>query len=241
MKEKIDSLNQLFADFDELAALEAISSRFSTPKCSIGMGKEGQVLAHMIFNAQLDIEVFTIDTGRLFEETYDLMAKTMARFDNRVKVYYPNHEFTQELVQSQGINGFYESFEKRRNCCFVRKVEPLSRALNGADLWITGLRAEQSKNRALMRSFEWDAAKEIMKFNPLLHWTSQQVDDYLKQHNIPYNALHDRGFVSVGCAPCTRAIEPGEEERAGRWWWEDSQKECGLHAINTSFERAEKS
>lgn len=136
----------------------------------------------------------------------------------------------EKLVNEIGINGFYDSVENRKSCCFVRKVEPLKRALAGNEVWVTGLRAEQSANRSDMKRIEWDEANQIIKYNPLLDWTFDQMIAYINEKNIPYNPLHNKGFISIGCAPCTRAIEPGEDARAGRWWWEDSKKECGLHA-----------
>jgi len=235
MKDNIESLNNLIAGLDLEAALQAVSSKFSTPKLSIGMGKEGQVLTDMIFRKKIDIEVFTLDTGRLFPETYELIEKTTARYGRDIKVFYPNQDMTQELVQQQGINGFYNSIQSRQNCCFVRKVEPLNRALKDADLWITGLRADQSPNRSTMQIFEWDDVKGVMKFNPILKWTEGQVEAYITKYNVPVNTLHNKGFTSIGCAPCTRAIELGEHPRAGRWWWEKSQKECGLHQVNSQL------
>ena len=229
MKELVNTLNDIVVDQDIIGSVRTVVSKFQNPKLSIGMGKEGQVLAHMIFKEKLPIEVFTIDTGRLYEETYDLIERVGSRYGRGIKVYYPNQDLTQELVLQQGINGFYESLEKRQNCCFMRKVEPLIRALADADLWITGLRAGQSENRRQMNRFEWNEDKQLIKFNPIFHWSKPDVDTYLIDHKVPFNALHDKGFASIGCAPCTRATKPGEDPRAGRWWWENSKKECGLH------------
>jgi phosphoadenosine phosphosulfate reductase len=196
---------------------------------SSSLGQEDQVLTDMIFRNKHDVEVFTIDTGRLFAETYDLLDRTEYRYQSKIKLYFPEAQAVQEFVQENGINGFYESSDNRKSCCEIRKVEPLNRALKNARVWITGLRADQSDNRKNMPLVEWNAAKNLYKFNPLLHWTYEEVLDYIKQNHVPYNALHDQGFISIGCAPCTRAIKAGEDARSGRWWWEMSKKECGLH------------
>lgn len=198
-------------------------------KFSSSLGMEDQVLTDIIFRNKLNIEIFTIDTGRLFYETLDLLDRTEYRYQSKIKLYFPNANDVQQLVQQNGINGFYESVEKRKSCCEVRKVEPLNRALQGANVWVTGIRSEQSENRSNMQLIEWNAAKGLYKFNPLLHWTYDEILNYINTFHVPYNKLHDKGFLSIGCAPCTRAIEPGEDARAGRWWWETSKKECGLH------------
>ncbi|WP_339901178.1 phosphoadenylyl-sulfate reductase [uncultured Cyclobacterium sp.] len=196
---------------------------------STSFGQEDQVITQKIAKNKLPIEIFTLDTGRLFYETYDLWSKTIVKYGVSIKPYYPNTAAVEDLVSSNGINGFYQSVENRKSCCYVRKVEPLKRALQGNKVWITGLRAEQSPNRQNMQLLEWDEGNQILKYNPLLHWTMEEMLDYIKEEGIPYNTLHDKGFISIGCAPCTRAIMPGEDARAGRWWWEASQKECGLH------------
>ncbi|WP_144607391.1 phosphoadenylyl-sulfate reductase [Algoriphagus algorifonticola] len=197
---------------------------------STSLGQEDQVITQLIASQNLPIQIFSLDTGRLFPETLELLARTESKYQTRIKVYYPERETVENLVAEQGINGFYESVENRKSCCFVRKVEPLKRALAGNEVWVTGLRAEQSANRSDMKRIEWDEANQILKFNPLLDWTFEQMISYIEEHKIPYNPLHDKGFISIGCAPCTRAILPGENPRAGRWWWEDSKKECGLHS-----------
>jgi phosphoadenosine phosphosulfate reductase len=197
---------------------------------SSSFGQEDQVITDAIFRNRLPIRVFTLDTGRLFGETYDLMDATRARYGQGFETYFPNTEHIQAFVAEKGFNSFYESIENRKACCGIRKVEPLKRALTGAQVWITGLRAEQSENRADMRLIEWDGANGVLKYNPLLHWSYDEVLAYLQDNNVPDNPLHRKGYISIGCAPCTRAIEPGEHPRAGRWWWEASQKECGLHA-----------
>lgn len=197
---------------------------------SSSLGQEDQVLTDIIFRNSLPVKVFTIDTGRLFPEVYDLIDRTEARYKNRIDVFFPSAPAVEQFVATHGINSFYESVDNRKACCHVRKVEPLGRALAGASVWITGLRAGQSDNRKNMPVLEWDEAKQLYKFNPLINWSLDEVLGYIHRFNVPYNPLHDKGFISIGCAPCTRAIEPGEDARAGRWWWETSHKECGLHA-----------
>jgi phosphoadenosine phosphosulfate reductase len=200
---------------------------------SSSLGQEDQVLTDIIFKNNLPVQIFTIDTGRLFNETYELLDKTTARYKKQVQVYFPEAADVETFVATKGINSFYESVDNRKGCCYIRKVKPLNRALAGAEVWITGLRAEQSENRKDMPIIEWDENRQLYKFNPLIHWTYNEVLDYIKEFNVPYNTLHDKGFISIGCAPCTRAIEPGEDARAGRWWWEASHKECGLHVPAT--------
>lgn len=196
---------------------------------SSSLGQEDQVLTDVIFKNDLPVKIFTIDTGRLFNETYELLDRTTARYKKNIAVYFPNAADVEEFVATKGINSFYESVENRKECCNIRKVIPLNRALAGAKVWITGLRAEQSNNRHDMPMIEWSEEKQLYKFNPLIKWSYDDMISYIEKHNVPYNRLHDKGFISIGCAPCTRAIEPGEDARAGRWWWETSQKECGLH------------
>lgn len=196
---------------------------------SSSLGQEDQVLTDMIYKNALPVKIFTIDTGRLFNETYELLDKTNARYRQNMQVYFPDATDVEAFVQENGINAFYESVEHRKSCCYLRKVKPLNRALAGATVWITGLRADQSDNRQDMPLIEWDAQRQLYKFNPLIRWSYDDMISYINEHNVPYNSLHDKGFISIGCAPCTRAIEAGEHPRAGRWWWETSQKECGLH------------
>ena len=197
---------------------------------SSSLGQEDQVITDAIFKNEIPIRIFTLDTGRLFNETYELLDKISARYKKSIQVYFPEASDVETFVNTKGINSFYESVENRKECCYIRKVKPLNRALQGAKVWITGLRAEQSDNRKNMPMIEWSEEKQLYKFNPLINWTFDDVLEYLKEFNVPYNTLHDKGFISIGCAPCTRAIEPGEDLRAGRWWWETSQKECGLHS-----------
>ena len=197
---------------------------------SSSLGQEDQVITDAIFKNNIPVKIFTLDTGRLFNEAYELLDRTTARYKKDIKVYFPDSADVEEFVSTKGINSFYESVENRKSCCFIRKVKALNRALEGAKVWITGLRAEQSDNRHDMPMIEWSEEKQLYKFNPLIRWSYQDMMKYIEEFNVPYNRLHDKGFISIGCAPCTRAIEPGEDARAGRWWWESSQKECGLHA-----------
>lgn len=196
---------------------------------STSFGQEDQVITALIANSNVAINIFTLDTGRLFQETYDVFHKTLKKYKRHIEVYFPEATDVQNLLNAKGPNSFYESVENRKECCFIRKVAPLTKALKGNSVWITGLRAEQSENRNDLDLFEYDAKFEIIKFNPLLKWTLKEVETYLEKNNVPQNALHKKGFVSIGCAPCTRAIAEGEDIRAGRWWWESSHKECGLH------------
>jgi len=197
------------------------------------LGSEDQIITHLIFSLDLDIQVVTLDTGRLFPETYDLLQQVEERYGKQIKVFYPDATEVEQFVCDNGINGFRKSVQNRKICCNIRKVSPLRRALCGANVWITGLRAEQSDNRS---SLTWvscgDADFGTVKVNPMLDWTLAQVTDYIYAHDIPYNKLHDAGFISIGCQPCTRAVHIGEHPRAGRWWWEHGAQECGLHSDN---------
>ena len=196
---------------------------------STSFGQEDQVITALIAKNDLPITIFTLDTGRLFQETYDVFHKTLKKYKKEIKVYFPEATAVEQLLQEKGPNSFYESVSNRKECCYIRKVAPLTKALKGNAVWITGLRAEQSENRNDLKFFEYDENFEIIKFNPLLKWTLEEVQKYIDDNNVPQNALHKKGFVSIGCAPCTRAIAPGEDIRAGRWSWESSHKECGLH------------
>lgn len=198
---------------------------------STSFGWEDQVISHIIFTNKLDIKVFTLETGRLFPETYYVWNQTIERYGVSIQAYYPQTEQVEKMVSEKGPSSFYDSVENRKDCCGIRKIEPLKRALAGNSLWITGIRAEQSQNREDMHAVEWDASNGLHKFHPIFNWTLEEVKDYIKTHNVPYNPLHDKGFPSIGCAPCTRAVKEGEDFRAGRWWWEDqNKKECGLHS-----------
>ncbi len=197
---------------------------------STSLGAEDQVITHMLATQGFREGIFTLDTGRLFPETYELIEKTCVRYGIRIEVFFPDTGKVEQMVREKGINLFYQSIENRKLCCHVRKTEPLRRALSGKEIWITGLRREQSPTRQDLALAQWDAANQIIKVNPLLEWSEEQVWKYIHQHKIPYNTLHDKGFPSIGCQPCTRAILPGEDVRAGRWWWENPDtRECGLH------------
>lgn len=193
-------------------------------------GIEDQAIAHLIFEGRLDVEVVTLDTGRLFPSTYKVWAATEERYGVRIRSYHPDQAALAAHVADAGINGFYHSKEARTGCCTVRKVEPLGRALAGASAWVTGLRADQSGQRAAVDLASWDSDRQLIKVAPLFDWTRSQVADFCAAEGVPVNELHAQGFLSIGCEPCTRALKPGEPERAGRWWWEsDEAKECGLH------------
>ncbi|HEX5551688.1 MAG TPA: phosphoadenylyl-sulfate reductase [Chitinophagaceae bacterium] len=232
-----DDLNGELESLDLPEALKRVAELFPGQVAfSSSFGQEDMVLTDTIFTQEIPIEIFTLDTGRLFQETYDLMDLTRARYGKYgrdFKIYFPDFHDVEQYVTTKGINAFYESVENRKSCCFIRKVKPLKRALEGQRVWVTGLRAEQSDNRKAIPIWEWDEAFGIYKFNPLIHWSYEEILQYLKTYSVPYNKLHDKGFISIGCAPCTRAIAPDEHPRAGRWWWEDSKKECGLHSQET--------
>ena len=196
---------------------------------STSFGQEDQVITDLIEKSGAAVKIFTLDTGRLFQETYDVFHRTQKKYKTPIKVYFPEAKAVEELLEKKGPNSFFESVENRKECCYIRKVVPLKKALVGNKMWITGLRAEQSENRSNLHLFEYDANFAIVKFNPLLKWTLEEVQKYIDDHNVPQNSLHKKGFVSIGCAPCTRAIVEGEDIRAGRWYWEQSHKECGLH------------
>jgi len=197
---------------------------------STSFGWEDQVITDMIFANDLPVKVFTLETGRLFPETYYVWNRTLEIYNKPIHAYHPDAIALEELVLKKGPNSFYESVENRKECCNIRKIVPLKRALTGNKCWVTGIRAEQSLNRTDMSNLEWDEQNQMIKFHPIFYWSLEEVKAYIKKNNIVYNTLHDKGFPSIGCAPCTRAVQEGEDFRAGRWWWEDqSKKECGLH------------
>lgn len=228
---ELEDIKQQIQSLDPVEALSLLANKFPGQIVfSTSFGWEDQVITHMIFTNDLPIKVFTLETGRLFPETYYVWNRTMEMYEKPIHAYYPNHELLEKMVNAKGPSSFYESVENRKECCGIRKVEPLKRALAGHKCWVTGIRAEQSVNRHDMQNLEWDEQNNLIKFHPIYDWTLDQVKEYIRVHNVPYNTLHDRGFPSIGCQPCTRAIQPGEDFRAGRWWWEDqSKKECGLH------------
>lgn len=232
--EHIEKANELTAELKGKTPQEVLAYFIDRCDQKIGfatsMGAEDQVLTDMICKINKNVNIFTLDTGRLFPETYNLIEKTSKHYDIKIKVFFPDYNKVEEMVQEKGINLFYESVENRERCCYLRKKEPLHRAFKGLESWICGLRRDQSVTRFNNKLVEWDEQHGLLKVNPLIDWSEEQVWDYIKKHNVPYNELHDKGFPSIGCQPCTRAIKPGEDVRAGRWWWEQPEKrECGLH------------
>ena len=212
------------------ALLADIAADWSPATFANSLGAEDMVLTDLIVKSGLPIEIFSLDTGRLPLETYDLMAAVDQHYGLKLKIYFPQSAAVETYVRAHGINAFYESIALRKGCCFMRKVEPLQRALAGKKAWITGLRAQQAATRTGLPQREYDEGNGLEKFNPLADWSEKEVWTYIKQHAVPYNALHDKFYPSIGCAPCTRAISLGEDVRSGRWWWESPElKECGLH------------
>ncbi|MFY7668032.1 MAG: phosphoadenylyl-sulfate reductase [Crocinitomicaceae bacterium] len=221
-------------DFDKLSLPELLQElvvMFSGKIAfSTSLSYEDQVITHHIFSNDLPIRVFTLDTGRIFPETYGVLNSTRERYKKEIEVYFPDFKTVETMVTQKGPSSFYESLENRKECCAIRKVEPLNRALQGVECWITGLRSEHSESRKALPIVDFDEQRQIQKVNPLANWSLDDVKAEIKKYNIPYNVLHDKGFVSIGCQPCTRAVKDGEDFRAGRWWWEEqNKKECGLH------------
>ncbi|UQD55955.1 phosphoadenylyl-sulfate reductase [Flavobacterium sp. K5-23] len=226
----VETLIETTKDFSIEETMDFLANEYKDKVVfSTSFGQEDQVITALIAKSDVAINIFTLDTGRLFQETYDVFHKTLKKYKKHIEVYFPEASEVQNMLNEKGPNSFYDSVENRKECCFIRKVAPLTKALKGNSIWITGLRAEQSENRNDLGFFEYDANFKIIKFNPLLKWTLKEVEAYLEKNNVPQNTLHKKGFLSIGCEPCTRAIAPGEDIRAGRWSWESSQKECGLH------------
>ncbi|RZK80675.1 MAG: phosphoadenylyl-sulfate reductase [Pedobacter sp.] len=232
MKEQLAAIADKIKDLNPVEALRYFAEAYKGKIVfSTSFGWEDQVITHMIFANNIPITVFTLETGRLFPETYYVWNRTLEIYNKPILAYHPKAEDIQNMVNAKGPNSFYESVENRKQCCYIRKLEPLKRALTGNSFWVTGIRAEQSLNRTDMSNLEWDEQNQMIKFHPIFNWSLEEVKAYIKENNIVYNTLHDKGFPSIGCAPCTRAVREGEDFRAGRWWWEDqSKKECGLHA-----------
>jgi phosphoadenosine phosphosulfate reductase len=226
-----EALNEAFARLNVPARLALLAPQIAGPVVfTTSFGLEDQALTHLIAESGIDCRFVTLDTGRLFPETYVVWAETERRYGIQVQAFNPRSDALASLVQQNGINGFYHSVAARHACCEVRKVEPLNRALQGAAVWLTGLRADQSDNRRQLDFVVFDTERQLLKVNPLLDWSRDQVAKLIRNENVPSNVLHDQGFLSIGCAPCTRAVARGEPERAGRWWWEqDRTRECGLH------------
>jgi phosphoadenosine phosphosulfate reductase len=231
MGSKVTDLEKLVSGLDLYVALSAIAERLGPwAAFSTSLGLEDQLITHAIFSHGLPIRVFTLDTGRLFPETLDVLEATRVKYGRNIEVFTPVAEAVQELVGRKGPFSFRRSLEERKECCRIRKVEPLARALRGVDLWVTGIRADQATTRHELPAVEWDEGHGLFKWHPLLRWSLDDVIRALKENAVPVNALHAAGFPSIGCQPCTRAVQPGEDTRAGRWWWEaPEQKECGLH------------
>lgn len=222
-----------------IAVLQQAAREFAPVTFANSLGAEDMVLTDLIAKNQPDISLFSLDTGRLPQETYDLMQKVRERYSVPLQVFYPDAAQVETYVAQHGVNGFYDSVENRKSCCNVRKVQPLKRALAGKKAWITGMRREQAVTRGSLEVSSFDADHGLQKFNPLMDWTDAEVWEYIKANDVPYNALHDQFYPSIGCAPCTRAITPGEDIRAGRWWWENLEnKECGLHVASRIPKRA---
>lgn len=224
---------------DQVKALLASAVNEFTPVAfANSLGAEDMVLTDMIARHQPGIVMFSLDTGRLPQETYDLMQAVRERYSAPLTIYFPNHVSVEAYVAQNGVNGFYDSVDNRKACCHMRKVEPLQRALSGKKAWITGMRRDQAVTRGGLELSSFDADHGLQKFNPLLDWSNAEVWEYIKQHDVPYNKLHDRFYPSIGCAPCTRAVTPGEDIRSGRWWWENPEnKECGLHVASIPLKK----
>jgi len=198
---------------------------------SSSFGMEDQIITDIIFTNSIPVKVVTLDTGRLFEETYKTHSRTLAKYGKKIHVYYPDRDSVEKLVTEKGPYSFYETVDNRRECCNIRKVEPIKRALRGHEIWVTGIRSGQSADRQNLTHIEYDKNYGLIKYNPLIDWSLERVQQYIRENHVPYNVLHDRGFLSIGCSPCTRAVQEGEDIRTGRWWWENnSSKECGLHS-----------
>ncbi|HYD95177.1 MAG TPA: phosphoadenylyl-sulfate reductase [Noviherbaspirillum sp.] len=220
------------------ATLERIAAGFSPAVFASSLAAEDMVLTDMILRAKLPIAIFTLETGRLHKETLGVLDRIRDTYDYEVKLYRPQQAAVDAYVQQNGLNAFYDSVEMRKECCRIRKVEPLKRALAGNKAWITGQRRAQSTTRVDLAVQEDDAAHGMVKFNPLADWSEEDVWNYIRDNQVPYNPLHDKGYPSIGCEPCTRAIQPGEDVRAGRWWWENADtKECGLHVVDGKLVR----
>ena len=218
-----------------VARLRSALLEYRTVCYASSLGPESSVLTDLIWGAIPQIEVFTIDTGRLFPETYDLIERVQRHYDRALRVFYPDSTAIEHWVAANGVNGFRDGVERRSACCAVRKLAPFKRAVAGYGAWVTGVRREQSASRALGAPVEWDPTNGLHKISPLLDWSEDEVWGYIRGHRLPYNVLHDRGYPSIGCAPCTRAVELGEDSRGGRWWWErEGARECGLHPRRTA-------
>lgn len=231
-KEQISNWNKELENSSAEEIINFFTSHFNEKiALSSSLGLEDQILTRMVSSINPATTIFTLDTGRLFPETYDLIDLTAKKYKTKIKVHFPEPNDIENMVAEKGMNLFYESIENRKLCCGLRKLKPLAKALKGLDAWFTGLRRDQSVTRTDMSIVEWDENNGLIKVNPLINWSEDDVWNYIKKHKVPFNPLHKKGFASIGCQPCTRAIEPGEDIRAGRWWWENPEtKECGLHS-----------
>ena len=234
----IVSFGQKFSGLTPAQVLQWVVQNVDRPVFASSLGQEDQVILHLIAANQLNIPVITLDTGRLFPETYDLIDETESRFGVKIQILFPDAQEVEAMVAEEGINLFLKGADQRKRCCQVRKINPLRRVLRQSGGWVCGLRREQSSTRSELKVIEWDEINGIPKINPLADWPLDQATAYLTENKVPYNPLHDQGFLSIGCASCTRAVQPGEDVRSGRWWWEKpGQKECGLHLVNGKFVR----
>ncbi len=230
----LDELNDYAEQFDKSSSeqiLKWASDKFAGKIIfSTALGPEAQVILDIMVKNSINIQIFTLDTGRLFNDTYELIAKTEEKYNTKIQVYFPKHEDVENMIKEQGINLFYKNQSNRKQCCYVRKIIPLERAMYGYDSWICGLRKGQSITRETVRCIEWDKKHQMIKINPLANWSEEEVWNYIRKHDVPYNKLHENGFKSIGCSCCTRKVKDGEHSRSGRWWWEpEDKKECGLH------------
>ncbi|NQT77799.1 MAG: phosphoadenylyl-sulfate reductase [Bacteroidetes bacterium] len=234
IEQQIKELNDLFSDSPAEKVISFFINKYGDKIAfATSLGAEDQILTHIIAGINPQTRIITLDTGRLFPETIDLIETTNLRYNINIKVFFPDAGQVESMVNTKGINLFYESIENRKECCHIRKILPLTRAMSGTEAWISGLRSEQSVTRKDLKLLEWDSNFNLIKINPLRNWSEEQVWEYIHTHNIPYNKLHDNNYPSIGCQPCTRAVNPGDDIRAGRWWWEQPEhKECGLHQKN---------
>ncbi len=228
----LSALNQKYSNTSAEEVLRFFLSEYKNKiALASSMGVEDQVLTHIIADIDKNCRIFTLDTGRIFPETYSTIERTKMQYGINISIFFPDTTAVEKMVNQKGVNLFYESIENRKQCCNVRKIEPLRRAFQGLEVWICGLRKEQAITRENTQMIEWDANNQLIKINPLINWTEKELWDFVHKNGVPYNKLHDQGFPSIGCQPCTRAIKATEDVRAGRWWWENPEtKECGLHA-----------
>ena len=231
IEQQIKELNDLYSDSPAEEVLSFFINKYGDKIAfATSLGAEDQILTHIIAGIDPQTRIITLDTGRLFPETLDLIETTNLRYNINIRVFFPDAGQVESMVNTKGINLFYDSIENRKECCHIRKILPLTRAMSGTEAWISGLRSEQSVTRKDLKLLEWDSNFNLIKINPLRNWSEKQVWEYIHTHNIPYNKLHDNNYPSIGCQPCTRAVNPGDDIRAGRWWWEQPEhKECGLH------------